>query len=307
MSDYVIVSANAGLSGNFLMRLLNFSRAIEWQQDKARSKDIVSKIADDQYINYCWTSQCHEAVMATSHKLAHHWYMQSRTELDRDTWYAIKKASARPSAWFFHKVDKEVRNDVETIIVAVEPGNDFDIPMYIDRRCFNGSPEHWNETFKNSDAWFRYCLTSIKTSMRLNHDQFVKNADIVIKNRDIFDVVKVLELMKELGLYHNGLRELITDWIKVYLLKNKRPEAIFSKSQPEEYRYKEQVDRIVDPHIRHFLMCVNRKSWPTLDLIDDPYAYMINFRKDLLAGERFDVAFNRAEASFQDWKSQIDS
>ena len=33
----------------------------------------------------------------------------------------------------------------------------------------------------------------------------------------------------------------------------------------------------------------------------------INFRKDLLAGERFDVAFNRAEASFQDWKSQIDS
>ncbi len=304
MSDYIIILANSGMSGNFLMRLLNFSRAIEWTGDKSRSNEIVSKIADNQYINYCWTSHCHEAVMATSHRLAHHWYKESRRDsLDMDSWHAIKKASARPSAWFFHKITDEVRADVETVIVQIEPGNDFDIPMLIDRRCFNGSPEEWNTMYKDATAWYRYCLTAIKSEM---NNKFT-NADIVVQNRDIFDVVKVLELMKELGLYHSGLREIIIDWIKVYLLKNKRPEALFSKSQPDEYRYKEEVDKIADPHIRHFLMCVNRKVWPTLDLLDDPYSYMIDFRKDLLAGENFGTAFNKAEARFKDWQSMIDT
>ena len=307
MSDYIIVLAHSGMSGNFLMRLLNFSRAIEWAGDRQRSHEIVSKVADDQYINYCWTSHCHEAVNATSHKLAHHWYKQARwTTLDMNTWHAIKKASGRPTAWFFHKISNEVREDIETIIVQIKPGNDFDIPMLIDRRFFNGDPEDFNNNWKTANDWFKACLTSIKSSIE-GRGSYIDKADIVINNRDIFDVVKVLELMKELNLYHNGLREIITDWIKVYLLKNKRPEALFSKSQPDDYRYKEQVNKINDPHIRHLLMCVNRKVWPTLDLIDDPYSYLIDFRKELLAGTSFAVAFNKAEARFNEWLKLIET
>jgi len=307
MSDYIIVLAHSGMSGNFLMRLLNFSRAIEWAGDKSRSHEIVSKIADDQYINYCWTSHCHEAVNATSHKLAHHWYKQARWQtLDMDTWHAIKKASARPSAWFFHKISDEVREDIETVIVQIKPGNNFDIPMLIDRRFFNGEPNDFNEKCQTANNWFKMSLSSIKSAMN-GDGSHASNADIVVSNRDIFDVVKVLELMKELNLYHNGLREIVSDWIKVYLLKNTRPIGLFSKSKPDEYRYKEQVEKINDPYIKHLLMCVNRKVWPTLDLIDDPYSYFIDFRKELLAGSTFSTAFNKAEARFNEWQTHIET
>ena len=303
MSDYVIVQANAGLSGNFLMRLLNFSRAIEWTEGSIRHEDIVSKTADNQFINYCWTSQCHKSVSSTTHRLGHHWYREVRGNvLDASTWLAIKQASVRPSAWFFHSVSPEVLADIDTIIVQIDPGKDFDIQMLLDRYYFNGPPEDFNELYGTANQWFEHVLNQVYTSCTLKLDK----ADIVIKNKDIFDTVKVLELMKELDLYHSGLRELVSDWIKVYTLKNTRPQGLFSKSPPDEYNYAEQVNCIQDPYIRHMMKCVNRGPWPTLDLMDDPYSYVIDFRKNLLAGNSTATqCFDFATQQFKHWQNSL--
>ena len=305
MKYYVIVIANAGMSGNFLMRLLNFSRNITWdRQESQRSDDLVSKIADNQFINYCWTSNCHTAVMATTHRLAHTWYKQKREMLDMETWHAIKQGTNRPTAWFFHEVSAEVKNDPETIIVQVQPGDNFNIQMLIDRWCFNGEAVDFNNNYADSYDWFRNMLTTVNTLVEQNYNE--SGADIIINNTDIFDIVKVLELMKDLDLYHNGLREVISDWIKVYLLKNVRPSGLFSKSSPTDYMYKEEIDQIKDPYIKHILKCVNRKVWPTLDLIDDPYIYIEDFRKHIQVGNKFGVSFDLAQRRFKDWQMSVE-
>lgn len=306
MNKYVIVLANAGMSGNFLMRLINFSRAIEWNKSNHyRSDDIVSKDADDQYINYCWTSLCHTAVSSTAHKLAHKWYMDTRTRVDMDTWHAIKKASNRPSAWFFHDVADAVRADPETVIVQVVPGWDYDVQMMLDRWCFNGEVQDFNNNYSNAENWFREMMTSIN---HLGNSTFKKSgADVLYMNRDIFDSAKVLTLLDELGLYHAGMADIIHDWIKVYLIKNTRPKGLMSKSSPKVYRYKEEIEQIHDPHIRHLLKCVNREDWPTLDLIDDPYDYLIRFQRKLRNGANFAETFNDTLEQFNTWQKQLDA
>ena len=193
-------------------------------------------------------------------------------------------------------------SDVETVIVQIDPGSDFNIQMMLDRYYFNGPPEDFNELYGTADKWFDHALKEVYRSCSLKF----KDADIVVKNRDIFDTVKVLELMKELGLYHSGLRELVSDWIKVYLLKNTRPQGLFSRTPPEEYNYTEQVDTINDTSIRHMLKCVNRGPWPTLDLMDDPYSYVNNFRKNILAGNKtFTECYDTAMSQFKDWQNSI--
>ena len=96
------------------------------------------------------------------------------------------------------------------------------------------------------------------------------------------------------------------NFIYLYTLKNTRPQGLFSKSPPDEYNYAEQVNCIQDPYIRHMLKCVNRGPWPTLDLMDDPYSYVIDFRKNLLAGNSTATqCFDFATQQFKHWQNSL--
>ena len=54
------------------------------------------------------------------------------------------------------------------------------------------------------------------------------------------------------------------------------------------------------------LKCVNRGPWPTLDLMDDPYSYVNNFRKNILAGNKtFTECYDTAMSQFKDWQNSI--
>ena len=52
--------------------------------------------------------------------------------------------------------------------------------------------------------------------------------------------------------------------------------------------------------------CVNRGPWPTLDLMDDPYSYVIDFRKNLLAGNSTATqCFDFATQQFKHWQNSL--
>ena len=302
MNKFVIVLADAGLSGNFLVRLINFSRAIQWDSEQNRSHEIVSETADDQYVRYCWTSLCHTSVGATAHPLAQNWYRQHRTNLTADAWRGIKVGSNRPSAWFFHNIEPEIYTDPDTVVVRVEPGTDFNIQFMLDRWWFcDDDLDDIAKRHHNALQWYKKSL-SIVSHKATN---LYNDGHLTIKNAHIFNTVRVLELMKELDLYHTGLTDIIHDWIRVYEMKNTRPRGLFSCAAPEEYIHADRVDAIPDPVIRHYMKCVNRTRWPELDVIDDPYDYIVQFRQDILNERPFSESMNDAIERFYNWKSRI--
>ena len=304
MNKYIIVEADAGISGNFLVRLLSFSQAIPWNSDSTRHHEIVSKEADNQWIHYCWTSLCHTVVNAVSNNLVKHWYTQARMGLDSDTWRAIKMGSTAPSVWFFHKVDEEIYNDPDTIVVRLMPSLDFDMQMWIDRRYFNGDELH--HTLRNEYSWMKHVRTAIREHVNFSQNPLQGNF-ITFYNEDIFNVVRVMELMKQLGLYHSGLGDVLHEWIRIYRMKNARPAGLITNECPTEYAYAEQVDQIADPYIQHYIKCVNRKTFDsTVDCktIEDPVNLFKNYRTNLIDGD-WKTADDDLRHAWNAWKSQV--
>lgn len=298
MDKFIIIQAHAGMSGNFLLRLLCLSDTIVWN-DVGFSKDhkIVSVDADNQYIKHCSTSSCHMSVLSVvSDDMVSDDYINSRSDMLKPfLWKAISKNSLCPSVWFFHNVPEKIRKQDNNIFIEVLPGKEFDIQTLIDRLSFNGGISEFNDGYATYDNWVVSMLDNIRHYMNMEIENYT---DIIFENKCIFDTQSVVELMKQLGIYHDGLDELVEKYINIYLEANKRPSGLFTSTAPTDYDFKEQVDGILDPHIRHMLKCMNRTDIPTENIIDDPYLYFEEFRNDMEDKAPY-------LKKFEDWKNSL--
>ena len=277
MNKHIIVLADAGLSANFLSRLLNLSDKIQWSDNSKKENDIVSSNADDTKVNYCYTSNCHIAVdQLTSSEMASAIYINNRERLSNSYWQIIKQTSPLPSVWFFHELEEKIYSDPETVIVRVESGDNFNPIWFLDRReLVQGSLIQDDNT--DLKSFIKNCCTSIKHQMNIRY----QDGNFSIDSADIFNVTAVINLMKNLEIYHDGIEDIINRQIDHYIEKNTRPDGLFTYTPPSEYNFKDYVDSVQDPTIRHFLKCVNRKDLVEKNQFNDPFNNFVDFMDDI--------------------------
>jgi len=298
MNKFILIQAHAGMSGNFLLRLLSLSNTIVWN-DVGFSKDhkIISVDADAQYIKNCSTSSCHMSVLSVvNDDMIAEEYVKTRTEMLKPfLWKVITKNSLCPSIWFFHNVPDKIRKQENNVFIEILPGTDFDIQAMVDRLSFNGKVSYFNDVYKTYDNWVKEIMSSIRY---YTDKKITEYTDIIFENKCIFDTQSIITLMKQLEIYHDGIDELIEKHINDYLEANKRPIGLFTSVAPLDYEFKKEVDQIDDPYIRHMLKCINRTDTPTENIIDDPYSYFENFRSDMKNKQKY-------LDKFEDWKNSL--
>lgn len=300
MNKYIIVLANAGLSGNFLVRLLHLSNNITWKDNDKKTENIISLNADDQWINYCYTSDCLFPIRNNLPSLAESVYIKNRQSLQSEKWNIIKKVSPERFVYFFHEIDEEVYNDPDVTIVRVEPDRNLNLQWILDRRWF-GEDQDTEDDFYHHKFFFQSVCTTITDMTSTIHG----DGQHTISFSQIFDTDSVVKLLKDLDLYHDGIENDIDYWIKEYISKNTRPDGIFTIEPPDEYDYPEFVDEIPDFGLRHYAKCVNRKVLADKNEIDDPILYLQEFLKEISEDVDFSEARNNCVDKFYKWAYSV--
>lgn len=299
MNKFIIVLSEAGLSSNFLTRILNLSNKVEWFDPNNRLSEIVSKDADNQWINYCYTSDCHTATKNFVSSLIASKYNKSRQqELTLENWNTIKKYSKKPSAWFFHNISKDIYEDEDTVVVRVESGTDFNTRWFLDRRLFGCDEDQIDDVFFHHRSFVTDCCTSISYQINTTFN----DGHISFNSSDIFNSTKVINLLKELELYDDSMETILSDLIEDYISKNTRPSNLFTKSAPLEYDNHEIIDLVNDKILKHYLKCVNRKEFTDYqDNTIDPMTFLEDFQKSIASGEGFDESLKKCVDNFSEW------